>query len=297
MSNGMPELPEVQTTAQGLDRALPGASIHDVWTDWPRTFRGGFESFRKAVIGKKVRTVSRRGKNVLIHLSEDITIIVHMKMTGHLLYGKYEKRDEVWRPTDKKSPLADPYNRFIHALFALSDGKHLAFSDSRKFGRIAHELTSALAHSPQLAHLGPEPLEKNFGTAAFEKALMRRPRARVKQALMDQRLIAGIGNIYSDEMLWRAGIHPEARVASIPPARMKRLFRAMKDVLRQGIDLGGDSTSDYRNIEGARGAFQGRHRAYRRTGETCGQKGCRGVILRKLVGGRSAHYCSVHQKK
>lgn len=293
----MPELPEVQTTVTGLGGALPGLSIRDVWTDWPRAFRHGFPAFKKAVVGKKILTTERRGKNVLIHLGGDVTVLVHMKMTGHLLYGAYAKQSAGWTPKDGGSPLADPFNRFIHVVLSLSNGKHLAFSDSRKFGRVSHELTSRLSESPQLSHLGPEPLDKSFDAEALERALMRRQRAKIKQALMDQRLVAGIGNIYSDEMLWRAGIHPETSVHSVAKRGWKALHAAMKEVLRKGIEFGGDSTSDYRNIQGKRGKFQARHEAYRRTGLHCRKKGCTGVILRKTVGGRSAHFCSRHQKK
>jgi len=113
---------------------------------------------------------------------------------------------------------------------------------------------------------------------------------------MDQSIIAGIGNIYSDEMLWLAGIHPESKPGKIPENLMKLLYKSMKEVLKKGIDFGGDSMSDYRNIYGEKGQFQGKHNAYRKTGTKCARKNCKGIITRKMVGGRSSHFCSIHQK-
>lgn len=293
----MPELPEVQTTASQLAKVLPGLSIKGVWTDWEKMLRGEpFSRFKKEIVGRKIRRAHRRGKNVLIELSGGKTLLVHMKMTGHLLYGAYALEKGKWTPKEK-GPLQDPHNRFIHFVFALSNGKHMAFSDMRKFGKIILLETATLDASPHLALLGPEPLERSFTEKKMKERLLTRPNAKIKQALMDQTIIAGIGNIYSDEMLMAASLHPEARVKDLSGADFKKLHAAMKRVLKKGIDFGGDSTSDYRNIKGERGAFHERHGAYRRTGEPCKFLGCKGVILRKMVGGRSAHYCDTHQRK
>lgn len=312
----MPELPEVQTTVSGLHKVLPGLVIKAVWTDWPKMFRpneknsrargNALAKFKKETVGKKVLSVKRRGKHILINLSGDTTVIIHMKMTGHLLYGKWEKTNNKqhitnkksiihWRPVEKNSPLNDPFNRFVHVVFSLSNGKRLAFSDTRKFGKVVLSKTSMLGHSPHLAHLGPEPLEENFDYKVFAERLYRKPRGKIKTVLMDQSLIAGIGNIYSDEMLWISGIHPETRVGTIKPAYLKKLFLAMKKVLKGGIEFGGDSMSDYRNIFGEKGHFQEKHNAYQKKGEACGKRGCNGIIERIVIGGRSSHFCPTHQ--
>ena len=123
-----------------------------------------------------------------------------------------------------------------------------------------------------------------------------KPAGKIKTVLMNQSVVAGIGNIYSDEMLWLAGINPQEMAKNIPKEKMKILFAAMKTVLNKGIDFGGDSTSDYRDTDGRPGKFNHHHNAYRKTGTACGKTGCKGVILRKVVVGRSAHFCSVHQK-
>jgi len=125
---------------------------------------------------------------------------------------------------------------------------------------------------------------------------MKRPNGRIKNVLMTPEIIAGVGNIYSDEALWLASIHPESKPSKIPEKDLKKLYGSVIEVLKKGIDFGGDSMSDYRNIHGERGKFQGQHNAYRKTGKPCGKRGCKGIITRKIVGGRSAHFCSVHQK-
>jgi formamidopyrimidine-DNA glycosylase len=302
----MPELPEVQTTVNGLNTVARNHSIRAIWTDYKSAFHEGkdniknpayFPYFKKEVTGRTILGATRIGKNILISLSGGRTVLIHMKMTGHLLYGHYLFQKGTWKPADPSSPLGDPYNRFIHLVFSLSNGKHLAFSDARKFAKILVVKTDQLAKHADLGAIGPDPLSPRFTLTTLRERLALRPHARIKQALMDQHLIAGIGNIYSDEILWRAGIHPESIVSHISAAALAAIFKAMKPLLEEGIDFGGDSTSDYRNIYGERGAFQGRHHAYRRTGDACDRKGCTGTIARRIVGGRSAHFCTKHQIK
>lgn len=305
----MPELPEVHTTVTGLQKVLPGLSITSVWSDmWSaaqlskntikdRTY---FPYFKKYTLGKKVIDVRRRAKHILIDLENGFTIIIHMKMTGHLMYGKYREnkiyngREWSWIPTDKNSPLNDPYNRHIHVVFTLSDHKHLVFCDSRKFGTIVVEKTNTL-HLERLARLGPEPLETSFTLTDFKKRVMKSPARAIKTVLMDQTIIAGIGNIYSDEMLHRAHILPTRTPRNVTPSEWTLLYTSMKEVLTRGIDFGGDSTSDYRNIEGSRGAFHENHRVYLRTKQKCLTQKCTGTIQKKTIGGRSAHFCNICQ--
>jgi formamidopyrimidine-DNA glycosylase len=294
----MPELPEVQTTVSGLDRCIRGLTIVDVWTDYNSPFYKGkdsiknplyFKRFKKDILGKKVTHVSRRAKNILIHLTgqdpeeNHSVILVHMKMTGHLLYGDYDRKD--------------PFNRFIHFILTFSNGKTLELSDMRKFAKIVLIPETDITHSLHLSNIGPEPLEPEFTFSIFKSRLYKKQNGRIKTVLMDQSIIAGIGNIYSDEALWRAGVHPEEPVKNIPDKLLKKLFQAIIEVLKKGIDFGGDSMSDYRNIDGKPGRFQGQHQAYRKTGTRCAKPGCKGTISRKVVGGRSAHFCSVHQKR
>jgi formamidopyrimidine-DNA glycosylase len=179
--------------------------------------------------------------------------------------------------------------------------KSLAFCDSRKFGKVTLLDTKTAHESVHLAGIGPEPLERSFTFEKFrdivQKKKAKTSKVAIKTLLMDQSVIAGVGNIYSDEMLWLSHIHPESSPASIPLPQMRALYKSMREVLASGIDFGGDSMSDYRDIDGKRGNFQNEHNAYRKTGETCGLKKCRGVIIRKVIGGRSAHFCNIHQIK
>ncbi len=287
----MPELPEVQTTATGLDGVIRGLTIDKVWTDYNSSFFKGsetikdpryFSKFKKSVEGKKIKNVTRRAKNVLINLSGNITIIIHMRMTGHLLYADYRR--------------SDPFNRFIHLIFYLSNGKNIELSDMRKFAQVTMSPTDTLHLSSHFRDTGPEPLEKTFTFDKFIERIMQKKTGKIKPVLMDQTVIAGIGNIYADESLWRAGIHPESRIVHIPKKLLRKLYGTIRETLAKGIDFGGDSMSDYRNIHGERGKFQEQHRAYQKTGKKCSKPKCRGYITRIVVAGRSTHYCPVHQK-
>lgn len=305
----MPELPEVHTTVTGLQKVLPKLSIIDVWSDmWSASKlakntikdRTYFSYFKKYVLNQKVLQVRRRAKHILIDLENGFTIILHMKMTGHIMYGEYKQdkkyngKEWSWIPVKNNTPLSDPYNRHIHVVFSLSDGKQLVFCDSRKFGTIVVEKTEML-HKERLAHLGPEPLETTFTQNNFKERVMKSPTRAIKTVLMDQSIVAGIGNIYSDEMLHRAHILPTRTPKSLNETEWKLLFTSMKEVLLKGIDFGGDSTSDYRNITGARGAFHENHLVYLRTKMHCLTKKCGGVIEKKTIGGRSAHFCRTCQ--
>lgn len=301
----MPELPEVHTTVTGLQKVLPRLTIKDIWTDmWSVSTlakntikdKNYFPYFKKHVLGAKVKNVKRRAKYILINLDNDFTIIVHLKMTGHLMYGKYilnkesNGREWSWLPVVKNPPLSDKYNRHIHVVFTLSNGYHLVFCDSRKFGSMSVMKTS-LVHKDKLSHIGPEPLEKTFTENNFKERILLSPKRAIKTVLMDQSIIAGIGNIYSDEMLHLAHILPTRTSDSLDKKEISLLFKSMKKVLEKGIDFGGDSMSDYRNVQGERGQFQNKHLVYLRAKEKCKTKSCPGIIKKIKVGGRSAHFC------
>ena len=299
----MPELPEVTTTVRGLNAVLPRLTIKDVWTSYyiktankrkdnikNKKF---FEKFKKEIVGEKAVDAERRGKNVLIHLSGNKTILIHMKMTGHFLYGKYDWDGSKWK--SKEEFLSDSFNQFIRLIFTLSNGKHLAFSDMRKFAKVTLFETGKRNEITDLSMLGPEPLE-NLSVRDFQKQLLKKPNGKIKTVLMDQSVVAGIGNIYSDEILWTAGVYPERKVSTLSPKEIKSMWMAMKKILVKSIKMGGDSMSDYRNIYGYKGNFQKAHKVYRKTKQKCLKKGCRGIIERKIVGSRSAHFCNTHQK-
>jgi len=302
----MPELPEVQTTVNGLSKYTIGLTISDVWTNYNSPYFKGsntikdpvyFKYFKKEILGQKIIKTERRAKNILISLSNAKTILVHMKMTGHLLFGKYKKTaddKETW-VANEEGLLQDPFNQFLHLVFTFSNNTHLAFSDMRKFAKVTLFETDKRTEVIDLKNLGPEPLE-NLLFETFVSQLSQKPRGKIKTVLMDQSILAGIGNIYSDEILWESSIHPERITRDITQIEMKKMWHATQKILTKGIKLGGDSMSDYRNIHGERGGFQNSHKAYRRTKQPCLKKGCEGIIARKIIGGRSAHFCTAHQK-
>ncbi|MBI3633313.1 MAG: bifunctional DNA-formamidopyrimidine glycosylase/DNA-(apurinic or apyrimidinic site) lyase [Candidatus Vogelbacteria bacterium] len=301
----MPELPEVTTTVNGINAIAKNLTITDVWSDWPKLIKSHkFPNFKRELSGKKIIKAERRAKNILVHLSRDKTLLIHMKMTGHVMYGKWRKAKngdkEGWKwvpeDTDHKHPLNDPYNRFLHLILFLSNGHQLALSDTRKFAKVELLDTKALATNPSLKTLGPEPLDEKLTFKIFDSQLNKKPSWPIKQALMNQELIAGIGNIYSDEILWEVGVHPLQKVSTIPEIKLKKMYEVMKEILQKSIMLGGDSMSDYRNIHGERGGFQNIHKVYRKTGEQCAKKNCGGTIGRIKVAARSAHFCDKHQK-
>ena len=303
----MPELPEVQTTVNGLNSTVKELTIVDVWTNYNSSHYKGkeeikdpafFLEFKKKIIGSKVLLTTRRAKNILIELHNGYTILIHMKMTGHLMYGSYtltkDKKDP-WK-ANTEGPLTDSFNRHIRLVFSLSDGKNLVLSDMRRFAKVTLLKSKDIYINKHLINIGPEPLDDTFTLSLFKQRLSKKPNGKVKTVLMDQSILAGVGNIYSDEVLWRSSVHPESIVKKIDEKNIKLIFNSIKIVLLKGIDLGGDSMSDYRNIKGERGLFQEQHTAYRKTGKKCSLRNCNGTIERKVVNGRSAHYCLVHQK-
>lgn len=299
----MPELPEVQTTVNGLNATVKGKSIVDVWSSYNSPHHKGklnikdvayFKSFRKTIIGKKILRAERMGKNILIYLSHDLVMLIHMKMTGHLLYGPYELKNGSWKATGKGPLRDDPYNSHVRLVFTLSNKKHLAFSDLRKFAKVFVFEKKDIEKIEDIKKLGPDPF-KNLALKDFEHQILKRRTGKIKQVLLDQEIIAGIGNIYSDEMLWLSGVHPFSIVSKIPEANIKKMYSAMMKVLENGIKFGGDSMSDYRNIYGEFGNFQNKHNVYRKTKTVCSKKNCGGTIERRKIGGRSAHFCNRHQ--
>lgn len=303
----MPELPEVETTVRGLNAKVRGLEIVDSWTNYNSPFHKEnsniknpkfFSIFKKQIKEKKILRAERRAKNILIHIEGGRTILIHMKMTGHILYGSYlyNKKENAWQATEN-GPLQDPFNQFIRFVLVLSNKKHLVLSDMRKFAKVTLLDTSTLTEAIELKHLGPEPLSRDFTVKEFSQRILRKPLGNIKSVLMNQTVISGIGNIYSDEILWASGIHPESKPKNLSSSHIKKMFQNTQTILKQGIDFNGDSMSDYRTIDGTPGAFQHHHNAYRRTNKPCTKRGCKGVIQRKIIGERSAHFCSVHQKR
>lgn len=269
----MPELPEVETVVRGLRGTLPGCRIMSVRLG-KTDFIDDPAALERELPGKKITAIRRFGKFLLFDLEstnrghETSLLLVHLGMTGRLVIS---------------SPDA-PVAPHTHVFFALDDGRELRYTDVRRFGRMAYLANSA--HEVALGKLGLEPLEASEKQFA-EK--LRHRRARIKSALLDQHMLRGIGNIYADESLWLAKIHPTRLAASLSAKEVHALFRAIQGVLKEAIRLRGSSVSDYVDADGQRGLFQQRHRVYQRHGEKCSR--CGTTIERAIVAGRSSHFC------
>lgn len=291
----MPELPEVQTIINDLQKILPDLKIGGIQTDWKKMFKNcSFEKFKKEITGEKILKIQRIGKNILINLSKNKTILVHQKMTGHFLYGNWELNNGKWISKNDDPIRNDPQNRFIHLVFDLSNGKQLALSDLRKFAKVLLWPTDKLDELKDIKDLGPDPTAENFDFKKFQERLAGK-KGKIKTVLMDQTVLAGIGNIYSDEILWLSGIHPLKPVPSLTQEQLKTIFNSTKKILKRALEARGTSDSDYRDPSGRKGHYQEILYVYGLEKQKC-QKNDGGIIIRIKVGSRSAHFCPVHQK-
>lgn len=269
----MPELPEVETIRRTLSRHVLNLRIEEVLLRWPGAVVG-FEgqAFEEIVRGQSLQSIERRGKYLLITLGDGWSIIAHMRMTGRLNY--YLKSQEPEKHT--------------HVILKLSNGE-IHFTDTRKFGRLQLVRTEERLNQPSLRRLGPEPLEEEFTPEGLGRRLSRRKLA-LKTALLDQTIVAGIGNIYADESLFRAGLSPERLANSLSHKELKELHRAIREVLQEGIEANGTSFRDYQDANGDKGAFQKALKVYGRGGEAC--KLCGRPLAKKRMGGRTTVFCT-----
>lgn len=291
----MPELPEVQTIVNDLKTKVIGRKIIDIWTDWPKYFRlsGSEKLFRKRIIGKKITGIERQAKNILFHLSDNHLLLVHQKLSGHLLFGKWEMRNGMWESKISGPLLEDRNNQYIRLIFFFDDSYMMALSDLRRFAKILCGTREEILNLPDLKNLGPEPLNPQFTFNKFKK-LFENKRGRIKQVLMEPTFISGIGNIYADEILWSAKIHPLARVEELKEPELKKIYSAMKKILKKALKLRGSSIDDYRDAFGRRGTYELTRRVYQREKKPCFR--CGEPIKRLKIGGRSAHFCPKCQK-
>jgi len=273
----LPELPEVEIIRRQLEKELTGARIAGCEVGLERlvTYPTPL-GYRRGLKGRRILGVSRRGKYLLLALDGERELVVHLGMTGSLVLSA--PREE--RP------------RHTHIVWHLEDGRDLLYVDARTFGETALLRRGDRSPLRGLHSMGPEPLAEDFTREVLASSL--RGRCRVKSALMDQSRLAGIGNIYADESLHRAGVSPLRRLDELSPGDKERIHAAIREVLGEAIDRGGSSVSDYVDLRGERGAFQDSHRVYRRQGESC--PNCGTAIQREVISGRSSYYCPRCQK-
>jgi formamidopyrimidine-DNA glycosylase len=277
----MPELPEVETVARGLQREIAGRSILSVAVG-KSDFIDDPALLEKELPGRKIRAVERYGKFLLLRLGNrekagapepESALLVHLGMTGLLM----------------PRPGREPPAKHTHVVMQLDDGRELRYIDARRFGRMAYLSGEGL--QTELRRFGVDPLETRL--EEFTQSIHRR-RARIKALLLDQHVLRGVGNIYADESLWKAKIHPAHLGARLKPAQLAELYRALQEILRKAIVLRGSSISDFLDAEGVPGDYQRHHRVYDREGKACVR--CKTPIRRVVVAGRSSYFCPQCQK-
>jgi formamidopyrimidine-DNA glycosylase len=266
----VPELPEVETVVRGLRAPLIGHTVLSIWSDWHRTLRTpAAADFATRIVGQTFRAVRRRAKYILCDLDHDI-LIVHLKMTGRL----YVTADDAAHDAD----------HWVHFRAQLNGGQQLRFSDARKFGFVA--LVSSLEEIAP--NLGPEPLEDDFTAEVLAERLQKRG-AGIKGVLLDQGVLAGVGNIYADEALWRSHIHPLRSANGLSSAELVALHTAIRESLAGGIEHEGASVNWYRKPDGTTGEAQEHFHVYDRGGQPCHR--CGTLISKTRVAGRGTHFC------
>ena len=291
----MPELPEVETVRRGLDRLLPDLTIADVHSsaDAPKSFPNAKEDVRAFLLGAKVTQVRRRAKVLLIDLSTDYTLVTHLKMTGQLVFRSKNDRFGAGHPNDSLVGVLPDRSTRVTILF--TSGAKLFFNDQRKFGWMKLLPTIEVPNIDFMKKVGPEPLEADFTWQLLRDRLMRRKNTTIKAALLDQSVIAGVGNIYADESLWGAKIHPATLVKNVHDDQFKMLHKALIDVLTLSIANGGSTDRNYVSAEGKKGSYLSFARVFRREGEACPRHPDSHVIKLR-VAGRGTHICPKCQR-
>ncbi len=289
----MPELPEVESSVLYLKTKVLKRTFVDTWTDTPKigALKGSLRgNFRELILKKKIEDIERRAKNIIFNLG-DLSLLVHYKMTGHLLHGIWKKEKSLWVSNIEGPLLTDKMNRHIHFIFFLDNKTQLAFSDIRKFGKI--ELWKKDDLKKELSTLGPEPLSPDFTEERFSE-MIKKTKKTIKPLLLDQHFLSGIGNIYASDALWLARIHPERKSDTLTEKEIKSLHKAIIDILREGIKYKGDSMIDFRLPDGTKGGYQNYQKVYGKENESCFQ--CNTKISKIKVGGRGTYYCPNCQK-
>lgn len=287
----MPELPEVETVRLGLNTFLPGRVIASIDFDWPKGFPNSPEDVQRHAIGAEIIAVKRRAKVLMIELSSQYSFVIHLKMTGQLVFRDGTTQFGAGHPSD--SLVGDLPDRSTRVTVTFVDDSKLFFNDQRKFGWVRLLPTAEVPMMDFLQKVGPEPLAADFTAEAFIARIRRRPKSAIKAVLLDQTIVAGIGNIYADESLFAAKIHPAKPVYKLTDIQLKQLYVDLRKILNLSIEKGGSTDKNYVNAEGKRGSYLTFARVFRREGQACNR--CGATIIKIRVAGRGTHYCPICQ--
>jgi formamidopyrimidine-DNA glycosylase len=288
----MPELPEVETIRAGLAKLLPGRVVKDVWYDWEKSFPNAPADVARFLVGATVEKVRRRAKVLIIELSSGWALIIHLKMTGQLVFVGIGQRFGAGHPS--KDMLADLPVKSTHVVLDFTDGSKLFFNDQRKFGWVRLLPAIEIPEIDFFKKVGPEPLDSDFTVDLFIDRLMRRKNSNIKAVLLDQTVVAGVGNIYADESLWGARIHPATLVSQVPKTKLVALYNSLIDVLNLSIAKGGSTDRNYVDAEGQKGSYLSFANVFRKEGQPCPR--CGTPIEKIRVAGRGTHICPRDQK-
>lgn len=288
----MPELPEVETVRRGLQELIPGKAIHAAYTiDSPKSFPNANADVAAFLVGATITGVRRRAKVLLIELSSEYSLVIHLKMTGQLVF-RGEQAFGAGHPND--SLIGELPDRSTRVAIEFTDGSKLFFNDQRKFGWVKLLPTIEVPNIDFMKKVGPEPLEAAFTAGQFAERFKRRAKTNIKSALLDQTVVAGVGNIYADESLWGAQIDPHRLVGSLSDAEFALLYAELRDVMNLAIEKGGSTDKNYVNAEGKRGSYMDFARVFRREGQKCPR--CGHDIIKIRWAGRGTHLCENCQK-
>lgn len=288
----MPELPEVETVRRGLHELIIGRTIKKVEHDTAKGFPNASPDVKRFLIDSTVEAVRRRAKVLLIDLSTKYTLVIHLKMTGQLVFRAKGVAFGAGHPND--SLVGELPDRSTRVTFTFADGSHLYFNDQRKFGWIRLIPTLEVPNIDFMKKIGPEPLEAEFTAEDFTIRFKRRARSSIKSALLDQTVIAGIGNIYADESLWGAKLHPLTMVKDVSPEEFHQLYIEVRKVMNLSIEKGGSTDKNYVNAEGKRGSYIDFARVFRQENKPCPR--CHETIIKIRAAGRGTHLCPNCQK-
>lgn len=288
----MPELPEVETVRIGLARLLPGRVIEAVDFDWPKSFPNAEADVGRFMVGAEITSVKRRAKVLLIELSTNYSLVIHLKMTGQLVFRAADKNFGAGHPSE--SLVGDLPDKSTRVTLEFTDGSKLFFNDQRKFGWMRLLPTPEVMNIDFFKKIGPEPLGADFTWQALRERLLKRKNSNIKAALLDQTVLAGIGNIYADEALWGAKIHPGTLVNKLSAAKFHKLYDELVFVLKLSIEKGGSTDKNYVDAEGKRGSYLSFARVFRREGQACPR--CGAIIEKTRIAGRGTHFCPRCQK-
>lgn len=283
----MPELPEVETVRRGLESLIVGRTVASVTAhDSPKSFPNDPHAVKQFLLSANITTIRRRAKVLLIDLSTEYTLVIHLKMTGQLVY-RGEQVFGAGHPND--SLVGELPDRSTRVTIKFADGSHLHFNDQRKFGWVKLYPTLEVPNIDFMKKVGPEPLEDAFTDRDFIARVRRRKGTSIKAAILDQTVLAGVGNIYADESLWGGKIHPGMKVVEITDEKLAELLHEIKFVMRLSIEKGGSTDRNYVNAEGKKGSYIDFARVFRREGQPCSR--CGTTIEKIRCAGRGTHYC------